>query len=201
MRKTERDYYQSLWIIATAINLAQTRENVLRSVVEHVARTMEVRGCSLMLLTPDRKHLLHTVSYGISDSYIEKGPVSADKSISDALGGIPVAVMNAIEDDRIQYHEQARKEGIASILSVPMRLKQEIIGMARVYTTKPYQFTRADMYYVGGVVNLAAIALENARLYEAVGKDYDEFRRDILEWRSALGHEWHIGKSLATVNE
>ena len=201
MGKTEHDYYQSLWIIATAINLAQTRENVLRSVVEHVARTMEVKGCSLMLLTPDREHLLHTVSYGISDSYIGKGPVSADKSISDALEGIPVAVMNAIEDERIQYHEQAEKEGIASILSVPMRLKQEIIGMARVYTREPYQFTRDDMYFVGGVVNLGAIALENARLYEAVGKDYDEFRRDILEWRSALGHEWHIGKSLAPVNE
>lgn len=201
MGKSEREYYQSLWILATAINLARTRENVLRSVVEHAAQTMEAKGCSIMLLTPDKEYLLHTVTHGISDSYIGKGPISADKSISDALQGIPVAVIDATEDNRIQYREQAEKEGVASILSMPMRLKQEIIGMLRVYTAKPYKFTREDMYYLGGVANLGAIALENARLYEAVDEDYDEFRKDILEWRSALGHEWHIGKSLVPVVE
>lgn len=196
MGKPEREYYQSLWILATAINLARTRENVLRSVVEHAAQTMEAKGCSLMLLTPDKEYLLHTVTHGISDAYIEKGPVSADKSIAGALQGIPVAVMNATEDNRIEYREEAGKEGIASIISMPVRLKQEIIGMLRVYTAKPYSFTREDMYYLGGVANLGAIALENARLYEAVDEDYDEFRRNILEWRAELGHDWHIGKSL-----
>ena len=82
MGKTEHDYYQSLWIIATAINLAHPSENVLRSIVEHVANAMGAKGCSLMLLTPDQAQLLHTASYGLSDSYIRKGPISAGRSIS-----------------------------------------------------------------------------------------------------------------------
>lgn len=201
MGKTKQDYYNSLWIIATAINLAKTPEEVLHSVVEHVAKAMGVKGCSLMLLNPDKEQLLHTASYGLSDSYIGKGLISADKSIPDALEGKPVAVINAVEDDRIQYHDEAKTEGIASILSVPMRLKLEIIGFIRVYTAETYQFTLDDIYFVGAVVNLAAIALENGRLYEIIGEDHDELRDKILEWRSSLGYKWYTGEYFANVSE
>jgi len=201
MEKTEHDYYQSLCTVAAAINSAHASDKVLHSIVEHVAKAMGVKGCSLMLLTPDRKHLLHTTSYGLSDLYIGKGPLSVDKSISEALEGKPVAVKNATEDDRIQYREQAQKEGIASILSVPMMLREEIIGVIRVYTAEPYQFTMNDMFFVGVVANLGAIALENARLYESVNKDYNEFRHDMLEWRAALGNEWAAGETVISVYE
>jgi GAF domain-containing protein len=116
--------------------------------------------------------------------------VSADKSISEALEGKPVAVLDVTEDERIQYREQAKKEGITSILSAPMMLREEIIGVIRVYTAEPYRFTMDDIYFVGAVANLGAIALENIRLYESVQKDYEEFRRDMLEWRAAMGQEW-----------
>jgi GAF domain-containing protein len=118
------------------------------------------------------------------DWYIRKGPVSADKSLSKALEGKPVAVLEATKDERIQYREQAKKEGIVSILSVPMMLREDTIGVIRVYTSEPYHFTMDDMFFVGAVANLGAIALENARLYEASQKDYETFRRDMLGWAS-----------------
>jgi len=112
------------------------------------------------------------------------------------LEGKPVAVLEATKDQRIQYREQAKKEGIVSILSVPMMLREETIGVIRVYTEELCHFTLDDMYFVGAVANLGAIALENARLYQATQKDYETFRRDMLEWRSALGHEWMVGESV-----
>ena len=196
MEDTKETYYQSLFELAAALNSARAPEAVLQSIVEGVAKTMGAKGCSLMLLSPDRKVLLHTVAYGLSDWYVRKGPVSADKSISEALAGRPIAVFDATGDLRIQYREQAKKEGIASILSVPMTLREEIIGVLRVYTAERRSFTVDDMYFVGGVANLGAIALENARLYQAVQKDYETFRRDMLEWRAALGYEWEAGESV-----
>jgi GAF domain-containing protein len=190
MEDTKETYYQSLFELAAALNSARAPEAVLQSIVEGVAKTMGAKGCSLMLLSPDRKVLLHTVAYGLSDWYVRKGPVSADKSIAEALAGRPIAVFDATGDLRIQYREQANKEGIASILSVPMTLREEIIGVIRVYAAERRSFTVDDMYFVEGVANLGAIALENARLYQAVQKDYETFRRDMLEWRAALGYEW-----------
>ena len=170
MEARKEIYYQSLYEMAAALNSSHAPEAIVQSVVEGVAKAMEAKGCSLMLLSPDRKILLHTAAYGLSDWYVRKGPVSADKSISEALEGKPVAVLEATKDERVQYREQAKKEGIVSILSVPMMLREETIGVIRVYTAEPCHFTMDDMYFVGAVANLGAIALENARLYEATSR-------------------------------
>jgi GAF domain-containing protein len=181
MEKTEESYYESLYEIAAALNSTMAPEAIPQSIVESLAKAMGAKGCSLMLLTPDKKTLIHTVAYGLSDWYMRKGPVSVDKSISESLEGKPVAVLDAIKDERIQYREQAKKEGIASILSVPMMLREEIIGVIRVYAADRRHFSMEDMYFVGAVANLGAIALENAKLYETLKKDYDTFRREMFE--------------------
>ena len=181
MEKTEESYYQSLYKMAATLNSARAAGDILQSVVENVAKAVGAKGCSLMLLSPDKKILLHTAAYGLSDGYIRKGPVSADKSLAEAGEGRRGAVLHAPEEGRLQYREQAKKEGIASVLSVPMMLREEIIGVIRVYTAEPRHFSMEDMYFTGAVANLGAIALENAKLYETLKKDYETFRREMLE--------------------
>jgi signal transduction histidine kinase len=192
MVSRKQRYYSSLYEIATAVNSAHTPESVLNTIVETVAKSLRAKGCSLMLLTPDRKALLHTVAYGLSDWYVRKGPVSVDKSISEALEGKPVAVLNATEDERVQYKEQAKQEGIASILSVPMLLREEIVGVIRVYTKKRVQFTIDDIYFVQAVANLGAIALENARELERCFTEVDKLedeRRQFVRFLSVVAHD------------
>ena len=180
MGLSERNYYESLYEISVALNSNSAPDSILRSIVQRVAQAMDAKGCSLMLLTVDKKQLLHMAAYGLSDSYVRKGPVSVDKSISEALADKPIAILDATGDERVQYRKQLHKEGIASILSVPVSLREDIVGIIRVYTKKPYHFTTDDIFFVRAVANLGAIALENARLYESVQKDYATFRRDIL---------------------
>ena len=199
--QVERRYYHAHYEAAAAVNSSLGPPSVLSSLVESVARALGAKASSLMLLTPDRKLLLHTAACGLSDWYVRKGPVSADESISEALQGRPVAVLNATEDTRIQYREQARQEGIASILSVPVMLREEVIGVMRVYTDEPRHFTEEDVYFTGAVAHLGAIALENARLYDSVAKDHEELRRDVGEWRAALGWEWMAGDSVSLPQE
>lgn len=201
MDEREQRYYHSLYEIAATVNSARTSEEVLHSILQSLAGAMDAKGCALMLLTPDKSLLLHTAAYGLSDRYVRKGPVSADKSISEALKGRPVAVLNATEDDRIQYRKQAKEEGIASILSVPVLLRGEVIGVMRVYTSEPRHFTDADTYFAGAVANLGAIALENARLYEAAKKEYEEVRLELAEWRAAIGYEWMAEESVRPAQE
>jgi len=187
MEKDESKYYHSLYKVAAAINSVRASEPVLNSIVENVAKAMGAKACSLTLLSPDKKLLFHVAAWGLSDWFVKMGPLSADKSIPKVLDGNPVAVLDATSDERIQYPEQVEKEGIASILSVPMMLREEIIGEVRVYTADPRRFSEADMHFVSAVANLGAIALENARLYETAQKDYQVVMQEMLEWRSPLG--------------
>jgi len=147
---------------------------------------MGAKACSLTLLAPERKLLFHAVAWGLSDWFVKMGQLSAVKSIPETLEGKAVAILDATSDKRIQYPEQVKKEGIASILSVPMMLRDEIIGEVRVYTAEQRQFSKDDIYFVTAAANLGAIALENAKLYEAVHKDYEAVMHEMLEWRSYL---------------
>lgn len=187
MKEVESRYYHSLYQVAKAINSARDPKLVLNSIVKNVADSMGVKACSITLLAPERRILFHAATWGLSDWFAKMGPLSADKSIAETMDGKPVAVLDATSDQRIQYPEEVKKEGIASILSVPMMLRDEIIGVVRVYTDRPYQFSEDDIYFVSAVANLGAIALENARLYEAVQKDYEAVMHEMLEWRSYLG--------------
>jgi signal transduction histidine kinase len=189
--KKER-YYRSLYEIAAAINSVRDPESVLDSIVRTVSEALEAKGCSIMLLSPDRKVLLHTAAYGLSDWYVRKGPVSADRSISQALEGKPVAILNAAEDERVQYRDQARQEGIASMLSVPISFKGDVVGVMRVYAAKQHYFTRSEIYFVQEVANLGAIALERARELEQCFTEVDkleESRRQFVRFLSVVAHD------------
>ena len=190
MKVIKAEYFQSLYDVAAAINSARTVKSVLKTIVEKVAKATEAKGCSLMLLSPDRKLLLHTSSYGLSNSYMRKGPVSAKKSIPEALQGKAIAICDAINDNRIQYQEEARSEGIASILCVPMMLNERVIGVIKIYTQERRRFSETDIYLLQAAAHLGSIALENARLYESLKKDNKLMQQDILEWHAARGQEW-----------
>jgi len=190
MEGIEKTYFHNLYQLATTLNSARSPEDILRSIVENVAKAMDTKGCSLLLLTPDRKELLRIVAFGLSDWYARLGPVLTDKSMSESLEGKVVAVPDATTDDRVQFRKQVEKEGIASILSVPVKLREEIIGVMRVYSSEPRRFTDADANFAEAAANFGAIALESAKFYQTLQTSYDEFRKELMQWNSYLGYEW-----------
>ena len=201
MEGIEKTYFQSLYQLATTLNSARSPEAILHSIVEDVAKAMDAKGCSLLLLTPDKKELLRIAAHGLSNWYVRMGPVLTDKSMSESLEGKVVAVLDATTDDRVQFRKQVEKEGIASILSVPVKLREEVIGVMRVYSSEPRQFTDADAYFAGAAANFGAIALESGKYYQTLQKNYDDFREELLQWHADLGYEWTAEESVMPPKE
>jgi signal transduction protein with GAF and PtsI domain len=190
MEHNNKTYCQNLYNLAATLNSARSPADVIHSIVENVTKAMSVKGCSLMLLTPDKKILLHTAAYGLSDWFVRKGPVVVDQSMTFTLEGNPLVVLDATSDERVQYQKQIREEGIASVLSVPVKLRDDVIGVMRVYTSQTYHFTEDDIAFASMAANFGAMALESARFYDALQKDYETFRQEMLQWRAELGDEW-----------
>ena len=81
MKETEHNYYHSLYELAADMNSSLDRTHILNSIVENVTRSMKAKGCSIMQLTPDRKSLIHSISHGLSDAFVDKGPRSVEKNL------------------------------------------------------------------------------------------------------------------------
>jgi GAF domain-containing protein len=163
----QQNYFITLYQLAAEVCCSRSSRDALQLLAEITAKGMGAKGCSLMTITPNGKQLLYASTYGLSDWYLRKGPLLTEKSIAQVFEGEPVAVKSAPEDERVQYRQEAQQEGIASIFSVPMMLREKIIGIMRVYTAEPRDFTDDDVYFVCAAANLGAISLENHRMYEA----------------------------------
>lgn len=169
--------YETLIRITKAISVIRDPEEIVLITVEGVTHALNVKGCTLFLFSPRSKELKLTGSYGLSNDYLDKGTISALRSIASSLQDAqPVAIFDVTDDPRLQYPEAAVKEGIASILSVPIIVGEKLIGCMRVYTAEPWEFTLNDVNFVQAVAQVVGMALEMCRINKGLKDSIDILR-------------------------
>jgi signal transduction histidine kinase len=179
--------FESLAIVSRAINSTLNLDEALRVVTREVCELMCARMCSLMLLDENREWLDLRASFGAGDAYIKKPRLSVEESL---LGVIvrrkkPLQVTNVQSDARYQNVEVARREGLVSLLGVPLVFAGQTIGTLSVYTARAYNFSNEEIKILSSLGELSAIAIEKARLYERIVDVEEQLRQN--EKLSALG--------------
>ncbi len=174
MKDSEYTYYSAFIQITRAISSSIDLKTVLHLIVKSTCEITDSKGCTLMLLDEKGERLEVKSFYGLSEQYVRKGPVSADRSIADTLNGEPVIIEDATSDPRVQYPLEASREGIASIVSVPIMLRGRIMGVLRLYTSVPCRFAKDDIDFLSAVAMQSGLAIENAKIYERVKSDYEK---------------------------
>lgn len=151
----------------------------LNLICHSIMKIMGLKGVSIRLLD-DRTNLLELASdCGLSEAYINKGPVDADKSLAKALEGEPHFVLDASTDPGLQYPEDARKEGIVSVLSFPLMGREKVIGTLRLYTAERRTFDQNELDFIGALSSQGAISIENAKIYDTQKKQ-DEAKSEFV---------------------
>ncbi|MCX6023335.1 MAG: phosphoribosyltransferase family protein [Chloroflexi bacterium] len=187
-----RQFHPVLVEVAAAINSTLVVEEVLGRIVETTGRAIEAKGCGLLLLTPDRGRFEYAASWGLSARYTDKGPIAADERLAAILGGQPELAKVAVPTRRsprsgvLQYPEAAQEEGIAAVYSVPLRYHGEVMGILRLYLADARACTPREREFLAAVADLSAIAIANARSHEAVQKQMEDARQELLEWYADL---------------
>ena len=179
--------FESLASVSRTINSTLNLDEALRAITREASELMHARMCSLMLLDETREWLDLRASFGAGESYINKPRLSAGESL---IGVVvrrkkPLQVANVQTDTRYQNVELARREGLVSLLSVPLIFAGQSIGALSVYTSRPYSFSNEEIKILTALAELSAIAIEKARLYERVVDVEEQLRQN--EKLSALG--------------
>lgn len=180
----DRSYQEmeSLYNIGQLVNSTLDLDEVLRLIAENTTRLFGAKACFLRLFDRSGKKLSIGASYGLSQAYINKGPVETEKSTvdSEVLKGMTIQVLEVSEDSRFQYREEARSEGLRSMLSCPIRVKDRTLGVIRVYTGEPHVFSEQEQRLLLNLANLGALAMQNAHTFgelQALDKEREWFTR------------------------
>jgi len=87
---------------------------------DQIAHAMNTDASTISSLTLQGNNSNSLLTDGLSEKYLNKGPVDAEKSVADALKGNPVAIYDVSSDPRIVYKTEAADEGIRSMLVIPI---------------------------------------------------------------------------------
>ena len=155
--------YETMLKIAMAISHSKDPEEIALMTAESIKTALNVKGCSLFLFNRKKNELELATSFGLSDEYLNKGPISALRSIAQSLEDGPVAIYDVMDDPRIQYPKEAQTEGISSILSVPIIVGGNLLGAVRVYTSEAWEFSLDDVNFVQALAQIAGGAINMAR--------------------------------------
>jgi len=148
--------------ISTTLGLYPRLEFICKTIRD----VMGVKGVAIRLLDENTNRLEVASAIGLSEAYLNKGPVDADKSLAKALEGEPHFVLDASRDPAVQYPEQARKEGIVSMVAFPLKGREKVIGTLRLYTDKRRYFSQYELNFLSALSGQGAISIENAQIYD-----------------------------------
>jgi len=167
--------------ISKAISSGLYLEDVLRLIVTVTANLMNSKICSLWILDEKDQKLKLKATQSISEEYLKERSLAMGEGVVGhvALGNQPMAILDVLKEPLYKEKELAKKEGLVSMLSVPMCIKDRVIGVINCYTSYPHPFSKGEEEMLTTVANQAAVCIENSGLMETL--DIDEILRLVLE--------------------
>jgi two-component system, response regulator PdtaR len=170
--------------ISKAIMEQNYIDNVLSLIVTVTAKVTGAKICSLLLLDKKKEELVLRASQSESGQYNQKSNTPLGKGIAGrvAQSGKPIKALDVRKDPRFLNKEIAIKDGLVSLLSVPMSVDGQVIGVINCYTPEKYDFSNEDIQMLTTVASQAAIVLRNTELRvlkEVVERELEE--RKIVE--------------------
>ena len=170
--------------LASSINSTLDIKKILHILSAEICEALNMKAVAIRLLNNETGNLELVASYGLNEEFINKGPVSAEKSISQVLKGETIIVEDVATDDRIEYREEILKEGIASILCVPIKSKEEVIGVMKLYSEAVRKYPQDVIILVNALAHTGGLAIQNASMYLSLQEDKKSLEEDIWSHRS-----------------
>jgi signal transduction protein with GAF and PtsI domain len=152
--------------ISQAISSDQYLDDILRLIVTVTANVMGSKICSLWILDERERALKIRATQTMSEEYLKERSLKLGEGVVGfvAQQKKPLAILNVLEEPRFKEKELARKEGLVSVLSVPLTVKDKVIGVINCYTSYLHEFTETERAVLTAVANQAAICIENTEL-------------------------------------
>ena len=178
-----------MYEVSRAIASSGSLDEILSFIVLLTAQVMNSKICSLMLYDEKTHELSIQATQSLSQDYRTKPPVKIGEGVSGKAFQFkkPMAVLDVTADKNFKYPEIAKKEGLKSLVSIPMIVQEKPIGVLNCYTTQVHEFTADEVRLLTSIASQAAIAIKNKEYL----KQKDEME-EALETRKKVERAKHI---------
>ena len=176
-------------------------KEILQLIVTMTAQVMGSKICSIMLLDEKKQELVIAATQSLSQDYVSKPNLKVGQSVSGRVitEKRPISVLDVTKEPGYVFPQIAKKEGVVSMICVPMLIKDRVVGVINSYTQKEHKFTDEEIGILQAIANQAAVAIENTRLDQEIlsAKEALETRKIVERAKGVLMKELSIGEDEA----
>jgi GAF domain-containing protein len=165
------DFFKTFCTISRALGTAASLDELLDLVVQSAIDAMGAKAACLFLADERRDLFVPMAQKGLSEDYLHASPIKAQKIVSALLTQGHLVFEDATSDPRLEHHAAKKKEGIASLLTVPVRVKERPIGVLSLYTAERHQFSPGEIEFLCALAEQGGMAIEKTRLLERIQKN------------------------------
>lgn len=157
---------QALAEVSELATSLQYMDDILDVVTEMTARVMQAAVCSLFLINEAGTHLELRSAKRNTNAYLHRPPLPVGQGVIGqvALTGRAIYIPDVRSDPRYLRQELARREGLVSLLAVPLSVHEHVVGVLVCYTATVREFSPEQRALFMTMANQTALALEHARL-------------------------------------
>ncbi len=167
-------FYRTFRDISKTVHSSTKVDEVLSLVVRRLTEVLQAKGALIRILNLDSREMDLFASYGLSESYLSKGPVSSDTIITDLCNlNQVILIRDFLKNPRIQYPRECLKEGFRMALDIPLILKESVVGIIRVFFDHPRDFLEEELDFLSAIGEQSALAIDKARLIEEQQSRYN----------------------------
>jgi len=166
--QAQLNYFKTIHQIGKEINATYELDRILNLIVTKLTDVMNLKAATIRLIEPGKGKLALKAAYGLSEAYLARGPLDDELATHYLKQGEPVVIPDAKKDIHTIYHKEAEKEGISSILAVPITVQDDIIGILRLLTEEVRYFSDADVNFAMAVAEQGGVAIQRAIDYNKI---------------------------------
>ncbi len=154
--------------IGAAFNSPIETPELLALISRTIVERFQLAGSIIRLLSRDRRTLDEVASFGLSQRFLQKGPVNAERSVAEALEDTIVMIPDCRSDPRVQYPAAHSEEGIVSMLTVPLSTRGQVIGVLRLYSRERREFEERELEVLKVVASFCAAVVVHSMFHRII---------------------------------
>ncbi|MDJ0781823.1 MAG: GAF domain-containing protein [Desulfosarcinaceae bacterium] len=165
------NYFKPFCTISRALGTAASQEELLDLVVQSAIDAMGGKAACLFLADERRDVFVPMAQKGLSDNYLHANPMKAQEIVRALVDKGHLVFEDATSDPRLEHHAAKKREGIASLLTVPVVVRERPIGVLSLYTAEHRQFSSEEIEFLCALAEQGGMAIEKSRLLERIEKN------------------------------
>lgn len=157
---------ENIMKVSETVSSNRYLDEILKLVSELASEMTNSSVCSIMLVDEEKQELVLRAAQSSSEEYVKKPPLRIDQSLIGRVvrSGKTVTIPDVASEPDYQYPELAKKEGLQSLVSLPLIVKDHVLGVMNCYTVREHQLTQEEMHMLSIIANQAASAIEKTQL-------------------------------------